>query len=332
MVDYLDLPGLTTIARSEIGESEIIVDAEGGVPPRECQTPGCHGGVLLGHGSKTVVYHDEPRGSKWVRIRFKRRRVRCSACGATASYEADALDSERVMTKRLIAYIQRRCLQATFSEISRAVGVNEITIRRIAREHIDGLNASRQIEPPAILGLDEFLVYDKPSAILTNIGEQTVYDVLEGRTKEFLRPALQEIIASRNLRLVVTDMYYPYLVLLRKIAPRTPIVIDRFHVVRMANDALDEVRKSVQRNLPPEDRKSLLRERRVLFANGSDLTPSARELRDRWLRRIPKLRQAYEAKEAFLDIYRCASRTEGETAFLKLNEPLETQDTVSPLP
>ena len=257
MLDYLNLPNVKTLRVHDVDEQEILVDVEGGVRPTRCPDVNCSGEHLVGNGSNTVVIRDIPRDGKWVWIRLRRRRVKCTICGRTASFHVNAFHPDRQMTIRLVLSIQQACLQETCASLSRRIGVDEGTIRDIAKAHIAHLDRSLSFGVPSVLGLDEFKIYGRPSAILTNIEARTIYDVLETRTAVHLRPALEQIAASGQLEVVVTDMFEAYLRLVGQIAPRTPVVIDRFHVVRMANDAMERVRRRVQVRLAPEERKRL---------------------------------------------------------------------------
>ena len=322
MLDYLNLPNLKTLKVQDIGEHEILVDVEGGARPARCPDSSCASEHLVGNGSKTVVIRDIPRDGKRVLVRLKRRRVKCAICSRTASFHVNAFHPDRQMTIRLLLSIQQACLQETCASLSRRTGVDEGTVRAISKAHIAHLDRSLGFGVPSVLGLDEFKIYGRPSAILTNIEAKTIYDVLETRTAVHLRPALEQIAASGQLEVVVTDMFEAYLRLLGQIAPRTPVVIDRFHVVRMANDAMERVRRRVQLRLAPEERKRLKRERGVFLSNAADLMPEAVALRDGWFGAAPELRAAYEAKEAFHAIYHAASRDAAERAFLLWRETL----------
>ena len=322
MLDYLNLPNVKTLRVHDVDEQEILVDVEGGVRPTRCPDVNCSGEHLVGNGSNTVVIRDIPRDGKWVWIRLRRRRVKCTICGRTASFHVNAFHPDRQMTIRLVLSIQQACLQETCASLSRRIGVDEGTIRDIAKAHIAHLDRSLSFGVPSVLGLDEFKIYGRPSAILTNIEARTIYDVLETRTAVHLRPVFEQIAASGQLEVVVTDMFEAYLRLVGQIAPRTPVVIDRFHVVRMANDAMERVRRRVQVRLAPEERKRLKRERGVFLSNAADLLPEAVALRDAWFGEAPELRAAYEAKEAFHTIYHAASRDAAERAFLLWRETL----------
>ena len=56
------------------------------------------------------------------------------------------------------------------------------------------------------------------------------------------------------------------------VIPHAQIVIDKFHVVRMANDALERVRKSLRGQLTAKQRRGLMHDRFILLKRERDLT------------------------------------------------------------
>ena len=46
-------------------------------------------------------------------------------------------------------------------------------------------------------------------------------------------------------------MWNPYRAAVKAVLPQARIVVDKFHVVRMANDALEKVRKGFRKELKP---------------------------------------------------------------------------------
>ena len=269
--DFLRLDGLTTLKVIDVNDTEILVRAEGGIRPLRCSGPKCKDPDLVNNGTYEVFFRDVPHHGKWTTIHLKRGRTRCKTCGHNNSYEIAVFDERRTMTKRLLKSIEDKCLEYLFVEIGRQVGLDESTIRDVAYEHIDKLEATRSVEPPQILGLDEFYIYDKPSAILTNIGKLSVYDVLENRTKDVLKPAVEKILAQKKTELIVADLFPPYHHMLRRMKPRIPVVADRFHVIRLANYGLDRVRRRIQNTFPAEERKRLKAEAEILESNSASL-------------------------------------------------------------
>jgi transposase len=96
-----------------------------------------------------------------------RQRWRCRECDATFQQLLPEIDEKRNMTKRLIEYIRYRSLIRTFTEVADDVGVDEKTIRNIFREYVGQLEATREIEAPVWLGIDELFLIRKPRCIFT---------------------------------------------------------------------------------------------------------------------------------------------------------------------
>ena len=68
-------------------------------------------------------------------------------------------------------------------------------------------------------------------------------------------------------------------------------VIDRFHVVQQAVSALDEVLRSVQKQLDPEDAKALKKLRKRWLKSSDQRNVDELIARYAWQRRFPALRE-----------------------------------------
>jgi integrase/recombinase XerD len=84
------------------------------------------------------------------------------------------------MTIRLVEYIQRRSISTrrTFISIAEEVGLDSRSVRNIFTEYLDQLDATRCIETPGILGIDELHVLGAPRAIFTNLEANTIIELL----------------------------------------------------------------------------------------------------------------------------------------------------------
>jgi transposase len=98
-------------------------------------------------------------------------------------------------------------------------------------------------------------------------------------------------------------MWKPYRDAAYAALPNATVIIDKFHVVRGANIALDTVRKSLRAELPQSQRRYLKNDRFILLKRKSDLTDREHFILSGWLENYPKLALAYVAKEAFYEIY-----------------------------
>ena len=94
--------------------------------------------------------------------------------------------------------------------------------------------------------------------------------------------------------------------------PNAKIIIDRFHVVRYCTEAMENVRRNLQKTLPKAQRRYFKRSRRLLLAHRDRLSEEDRAAVDVMLRFSDRLLQAYALKEAFYDFMEAPSRDEAD--------------------
>ena len=90
---------------------------------------------------------------------------------------------------------------------------------------------------------------------------------------------------------VVLDMSKTYASAVKELFGESVQVIDRFHVVQRAVDALDEVLRSVQKQLHAEEAKALKKLRRRWLKSANQLHVDELIARYEWRRRFPQLRE-----------------------------------------
>jgi transposase len=71
--------------------------------------------------------------------------------------------------------------------------------------------------------------------------------------------------------------------------PDARIVIDKFHVVRMANNAVEKVRKILRESLTLKQRRGLMHDRFVLLKRERELNDKEQLLLSGWTTNYPEL-------------------------------------------
>src|SRR5918999_2716433 len=94
-----------------------------------------------------------------------------------------------------------------------------------------------------------------------------------------------------RVEVVVLDMSKTYASAIQELFGESVQVIDRFHVVRLAVDALDEVLRSVQTQLDPEEAKALKKLRRRWLKSAHQLNVDELIAPYEWRRRFSQLRE-----------------------------------------
>lgn len=99
------------------------------------------------------------------------------------------------------------------------------------------------------------------------------------------------------------DLWQPYKDLAKTYFPNAKIVADRFHYSRYIVQAVDTVRKEVQKRLTLEERRYFRHSRKLLLSRYINLNKEQREkLNYILINYSEKLRRVYNEKEEFLDL------------------------------
>lgn len=287
-----------------------VVSAVGGVEPTAC--PHCGSEALHRHGTKLQSFMDTPMRGKRVELSLERKRFRCTACGKTLLDSLPSMDSKRQMTSRLVSYIEQRCIQSTFAEVSREVGVDDKTIRHVFDDYTSRTRESVIDEVPRVLGIDELKIVGAYRCMLTNIEKNSVFDLLKNRRKVDLLAYFNALRDKKNIEVVTMDLWSVYRQVVAAELPGRAMVVDKFHVVRMANDAIERIRKRIRRELEPKTRIKMKNERCVLLKRFHELTDEEKDKLLSWSKLYPALGVAHAAKEGFYAIYDQPTRKEAE--------------------
>lgn len=320
--DILNLPDLRADKLNDYG-SHYRVSAISSIELQVC--PHCGHDGFYGHGSQHQQYMDTPIHGKQVVVEIYRKRYRCRGCGKTSFEPLPDIDSKRLATCRLITYIEQRCLTETFMALAREVGVDNKTIRNIFDDLVARKKKEHPFQTPEVLGIDELKIIGNYRAMLTNIEQLALFDMLPSRKKDGLLEYFEMLPNKQNVTTMVMDMWQPYKMVARQMFPGKLVVVDKFHVVRMANEGLERVRKRIRKGLDRSTRLKMKNERFVLVKRKASLSPEEVVKTKKWFSLFPELGLAYDAKEAFYDIYEYGSRATAEDAASKWASSLPTE-------
>ena len=259
---------------------------------------------LYRHGKKQQLFFDLPMHAKRVGIYVNRQRYKCNECKETFFENLPDMDINRSLTNRLITWIQETSLKKTFTSVAEEIGVDEKTVRNIFNDYVVELEAETEFRTPKWLGLDEVHLLKKYRFVVTDVENRSVIDILRKRNKSVVIDYLSKLQDIDKVELVAMDMWRPYRDAVNMVIPHAKIVIDKFHVVKLANEALEKIRKSNRENVSAKERRQLMRDRYVLLKRRKDLNDFDDQIKLQvWTDMFPLLGQAYELKEQIFDIY-----------------------------
>lgn len=307
--DYLNLPGVRTISAPEEGQTIIIVKAELApvrTRPTKCK---CENPEIKLHNKVTHTIMDEPRGSKIVRIELTKHRYICKTCGKTEvqtpTFTARGhMKKGHNMTQRLYDLVKEQSLLRPHLEVAQRVGLSARTVRDIYVNHAALLDTAVVFKTPRVLGLDGVRINGKQCIILTDIEAKHVIDVIEGAGSEQLIERLRRIPDRERIEIVTIDMCRTLRKAVRTALPHAVIVTDRYHIQRMGNKAMDQVRTRLYKVRKEEREPGQERPRPETFRmRRHRLKSKHQEDIAKWRAAKPELGMAFDLKEQFLEIW-----------------------------
>jgi transposase len=285
-------------------------------PPKVCPFCGCLG-PFYKHSTNERIVHDMPVHGKSVFLKVKTQRYKCRDCESTFYESFKSIDGRERITARLRAHIKERSLKDTFTRIANDCNLSVNTIRRIFKEFVDDNEQFLVYKAPTVLGIDEAHLNKTMRCVLTDTEHNLLLDILPDRETTNIVRFLKRVPDCQNIKVVTMDMYAPYRLVIQKALPAAKIVVDKFHVVQLANRKMDEVRKSFMDGLSKQERSNLRYISNLMKSNSEDISDhSASTLKEAFVR-FPQLGIAYFLKERIRGIYAAKSRDEAGELFLR---------------
>ena len=264
---------------------------------RRAPRPHCEecGGSLWSNGERPVGLVDLDAFGRPVRLVWRKRRWRCAqqecSAGAVTDQDPEIAPPREKLTARAGRWATRQAGRARpVGGVAAALGCSRrpvnASVRRWGSALVDADTA--RISDVAALGLDETLMgrrgrfKDKAwSTSIVDVGRGQLLDIVAGRTAQ----APTRWLVGRphawlaQIRWAVLDLSGPCRAAFDTAVPDAAQVADPFCVVRLGNDALDEVRRRVQnQTLGRRGRKDdpLYRAPKLLVSASENVTDAGR--------------------------------------------------------
>ncbi len=330
-------------------DGSLLLDVETGEELAGCASCGV---VAVGHGRRVVRLHDTPCFGRPVLVRWRKRIWRCPepACPVrTWTEEHPYAPARSKLTARATRWAVDglRHDDTTVSAIARHLGVDWHTAWSAIKER-----AKRRIATPGrltgvtTLGVDEHIwrpskisSTDKAVTVMVDLSRDEhgclharLLDAVQGRSGKVYADWLtdQGVEVTLSVEHAALDPFRGYANAIRDELPDATAVLDAFHVVKLAGNALDEVRRRVQQaTLGRRGHRDdpLYRIRRTLLTGVEHLTDRQRERLDKYLPDGDpdgEVELAWSVYQKVREIYHAESPTKGRELATKLLDTLHT--------
>lgn len=244
------------------------------------------------------------------------RRLRCPECRAVRTEEVPWARPGSWFTRVFEDAVGLLAQQLNHTAVAELTGIAWATVGSIAERLVEENLQEDRFEDLRRIGVDE-ISYRKHHKYLTVVMDHDrdrVIWVGVGKSSETLAEFFEELGPERvrRLELASIDMSAGYEKAIRQHAPQAEIVFDRFHVARLANDAVTEVRRQEARKLAPSERATLKGTRWILLKRRERLHADEAATLAAIKKTNSPVYRANLLKESFLDIFTSTSRHEAD--------------------
>lgn len=295
------------------------VEAKG----RQIECPNCGCRHLVKNGCRMRDFIGLPVGGKKVIIRMKVQRYKCKnkVCDYDCQEHIPFATGSCGYTHRFAKYVVGLLKAMTLKDAANLLGVTWDTIKEIHSRHLEYHYAPPSLDGVDCIGIDEFavrkghiyktMVVDLRSGRILHVGEGKGADALKGFWKRIKRKGI-------DIKYVATDLSAAFISSVYEHCPNAVHAFDHFHVVKLMNEKLDDVRR-VQYNMEKDinKRKVLKGTRYLLLGNGKDIFDKEYKTRlDNALDMNKPLSQAYYLKEQLRESWTQVNKEEAEKVML----------------
>lgn len=222
-----------------------------------------------------------PIGLRPTIIEFAIQRVLCAACGLTRQVKIGFAEPDRRYTKRFERYVLELSKHMTMTHVAHHLGISWHTVKEIQKRYLH-----RTFSRPSLSGLHRIAVDEisighghRYLTVVLDLDNGAVVFVGEGKGADALEPFWKRLKSSRaRIEAVAMDMSQAYISAVSAHLPGATIVFDHFHVIKLFNEKLSDLRRELYREATDLLHKEVLKGTRwLLLKNPENLRDDRNE-------------------------------------------------------
>lgn len=200
----------------------------------------------------------------------------------------------------LIRFVCALSRWMTLSEVAVLSHLGWDTVKDIVKSDLGKRYRRIPLREVRYLAVDEFHVGRKGRfmTVVIDLESGQILWVAKGRGGDALRKFFRRLrLARANIRAVACDMSAAYWGAVLEYLPGVDVVFDHFHIIKLANEKIDELRRALAREADILDRRYLKGTRYLLLMGKENVPDEKRAALEEALRFNQPLSMAYYLKE-----------------------------------
>lgn len=284
-----------------------------------CPACGARGVRTRGHAER--CFKSLPIGGKPVNIVLPIARVGCAACHTLRQVEIGFADRRRSYTKSFERYALDLLRHTTIQDVAEHLNVGWDLVKDIQKRDLTRRFARPKLKHLRQIAIDEISIGKghRYLTVVLDLRSGAVVFVGDGKGADALVPFWRRVRRSgARIEAVAMDMSAAYIAAVSTHLPEATIVFDHFHVIKLFNEKLSNLRRELYREATDQLHKDVLKGTRWLLLKNPENLNTQRKESERLqeaLRLNQPLALAYYLKEELRLLWSKSDKNEAK-AFL----------------
>ena len=298
--------------RTDYGEGGIVFTIE--PQPHQLRCGHCGGDRVMRQGRVCRRFRTTPIGGRPVQLELAIARLWCASCSKTCQIKLDFADERVSYTHAFEHYALELCRRMTIQDVAKHLGVSWDVIKDMQKRHLQRRFKHIRLKHLKQIAIDEISIGKghRYLTVVLDLDSGAVVFIGEGKGADALDPFWKRLRASgAKIKAVATDMSAAYLLAVADHLPDAVHVLDRFHVMKLYNDKLSQLRRDIQRTAETVEQKRVIKGTRWLLVKNAETLDETRNERgrlDEALRINQPLAAAYYLKEDLRQFWEQSSK------------------------
>lgn len=187
-----------------------------------------------------------PAGDKVVHVLIKVPRVECLICGVVRLIKLGIADARRSYTKSFERQVLDLSKRMTLLDVARYFKIGWDVAKDIVKRNLSKRFSKPKLKHLKRLAIDEISVAKghKYLTVVLDLDSGAVVFVGDGKGGDALKPFWKRLKKSHaKIEAISTDLGPAYIAAVLVNCPKATLVFDHFHVIKLMNEKLSEVRR-----------------------------------------------------------------------------------------
>jgi len=248
--------------------------------PQDLRCSACGSWEVVRRGSLPRRFRGLPLGAKPVQVLVEVPRVGCRDCGAVRQVRVGFANERRSYTKAFERYVLELSKHMTIQDIARHLQVGWDVVKDIEKRSLTRRFRRLKLKHLRQIAIDEIAIGrgHRYLTVVLDLVSGAVVFVGDGKGAEALEPFWKRLHSARaKIEAVAMDMSPAYISAVVTHLPEAVLVFDHFHLIKLFNDKLSDLRRDLYREAKEQLHKDVLKGTRWLLLKNPENLDDTRE-------------------------------------------------------